>query len=154
MNSAPPLPVSREMAIWRPVGITSVLSSGANCFSVTGKIKYVSDQVPVSLTLDVFVVSAVSAFLTKVETFLLTRHKRPNGNAVLFAHHTLGRSLVYLIKSFEKKILYFPNSQFCRRCRRRSTGAACPPWRGRTCRSCSLGHPGTVCCSPRHPDED
>ena len=34
MNSPPPLPVSREMAICRPVGITSVVSSGLNFFSV------------------------------------------------------------------------------------------------------------------------
>ena len=95
------------MAIWRPVGITSVLSSGTSFFSVHRKI--VNSWSNVSLTLDVFVVSAVSALLTEVEALLLTCHKRPDGDAVLFAHHTLGRGLVNLKNKyiFLKKLLFF-----------------------------------------------
>ena len=49
-----------------------------------------------NLTLDVFVVSAVSGLLAEVEAFLLAGHKGPYGDAVLFTHHTLRRGLVDL----------------------------------------------------------
>ena len=48
------------------------------------------------LTFDVFVVSAVSGLLTQIETLLLTGHEGSDGDAVLLAHHALGRRLVHL----------------------------------------------------------
>ena len=59
-------------------------------------------------TLDVFVVSTVSGLLAEVETFLLTGHKGPDGNAVFFTHHTLRRGLIDLTKNiFFSKIYFF-----------------------------------------------
>ena len=48
------------------------------------------------LTFDVFVVSAVSGLLTQIETLLLTGDEGSDGDAVLLAHHALGRRLVHL----------------------------------------------------------